>query len=230
MHYKTKLISNARNMKFFSIITLSILLFSCNNAVISLKKTCNADTAKQTVAELAEVKAKIEQIQSVAGENRTYWVQDSLQKDNKTYYRYQLLSRLPYTDVQLYTLITAKEDCNQVFLQQKDGNWKPYAEIEQQTKQLKAAQKQFPDFFNQFITNMAFRQQHVGEPLLRFSVETDGSVLVTEEELLTDDMHNLQTYTFSYYPHNVCCKNTESGITYVFIPVAESWKLTEIWK
>ena len=217
-------------MKLFSIITLSLLLFSCDNSVISFKKACNADTAKQTVTQLEEVKAKIEQIQSVAGENRTYWVQDSIQKDNKTYYRCQLLSRLPYTDVHIYTFVIPKEDCKQVFVQQKDGNWKPYTEVEQQTKQLKAAQKQFPTFFKQFTANMAFRQQHIDEPLLRFSVEKDGSVLLTEEEIITDDIHNLQTYTFTYYPHNVCCKNTESGVVYVFVPVADSWKLTEIWK
>jgi hypothetical protein len=216
-------------MKILLTITLSLLLFSCNNSVISFKKSCNADTAKQTVAELAEVKAKIKQLETLAGNNPTYWVQDSLQQDSKTYYRYQLLSQLPYTDIHLYTFCVAKDDCKQVFLQQKDGSLLPYAEMEKQTKQLLDQQKQFPAFFKQFTTDMAFRQQHLAEPLMRLLVQKDGSVLLTEEELLTDDINALQTYTFSYYPDGVCCKNTEKAIAFVFVPVGDTWRLLEIW-
>ncbi|MGK7648467.1 hypothetical protein ACSQ7D_00435 [Capnocytophaga sp. G1920] len=216
-------------MKILLTITLSLLLFSCDNSVIGFKKSCNADTAKQTVAELAEVKAKIKQLETLAGNNPTYWVQDSLQQDSKTYYRYQLLSQLPYTDIHLYTFCVAKDDCKQVFLQQKDGSLLPYAEMEKQTKQLLDQQKQFPAFFKQFTTDMAFRQQHLAEPLMRLLVQKDGSVLLTEEELLTDDINALQTYTFSYYPDGVCCKNTEKAIAFVFVPVGDTWRLLEIW-
>ena len=45
-------------MKILLTITLSLLLFSCDNSVIGFKKSCNAETAKQTVAELAEVITK----------------------------------------------------------------------------------------------------------------------------------------------------------------------------
>ena len=86
-------------MKFLLTILLSLLVLACDNSIISLKKSCNTETAKQTVAELAEVKAKIQQIESLAGSNRTYWVQDSLQQDSQMYYRYQLLSQLPYDDM-----------------------------------------------------------------------------------------------------------------------------------
>ena len=216
-------------MKIPLTITLSLLLFSCDNSVIGFKKSCNAETAKQTVAELAEVKAKIKQLETLAGNNPTYWVQDSLQQDSKTYYRYQLLSQLPYTDIHLYTFCVAKDDCKQVFLQQKDGSLLPYAEMEKQTKQLLDQQKQFPAFFKQFTTDMAFRQQHLAEPLMRLLVQKDGSVLLTEEELLTDDINALQTYTFSYYPDGVCCKNTEKAIAFVFVPVGDTWRLLEIW-
>ena len=216
-------------MKILLTITLSLLLFSCDNSVIGFKKSCNADTAKQTVAELAEVKAKIKQLETLAGNNPTYWVQDSLQQDSKAYYRYQLMSQLPYTDIHLYTFCVAKDDCKQVFLQQKDGSLLPYAEMEKQTKQLLDQQKQFPTFFKQFTTDMAFRQQHLAEPLMRLLVQKDGSVLLTEEELLTDDINALQTYTFSYYPDGVCCKNTEKAIAFVFVPVGDTWRLLEIW-
>ena len=216
-------------MKILLTITLSLLLFSCDHSVIGFKKSCNADTAKQTVAELAEVKAKIKQLETLAGNNPTYWVQDSLQQDSKTYYRYQLLSQLPYDDIHLYTFCVAKDDCKQVFLQRKDGSLLPYAEMEKQTKQLLDQQKQFPAFFKQFTTDMAFRQQHLAEPLMRLLVQKDGSVLLTEEELLTDDINALQTYTFSYYPDGVCCKNTEKAIAFVFVPVGDTWRLLEIW-
>jgi len=216
-------------MKILLTITLSLLLFSCDNSVIGFKKSCNADTAKQTVAELAEVKAKIKQLETLAGNNPTYWVQDSLQQDSKTYYRYQLLSQLPYTDIHLYTFCVAKDDCKQVFLQQKDGSLLPYAEMEKQTKQLVDQQKQFPAFFKQFTTDMAFRQQHLAEPLLRLLRQKDGSVLLTEEELLTDEFNELQTYNFSYYPDSVLCENTEKSMTLVFIPIGNTWKLTQIW-
>ena len=59
-------------MKFLLTIPLSLLVLACDNPVISLKKNCNAETAKQTVAELAEIKGKIQQIKSLAGNNRTY--------------------------------------------------------------------------------------------------------------------------------------------------------------
>ena len=203
-------------MKFLLTIPLSLLVLACDNPIISFKKSCNTETAKQTVAELAEVKAKIQQIESLAGSNRTYWVQDSL-------------SQLPYTDIHLYTFCVAKDDCKQVFLQQKDGSLLPYAEMEKQTKQLVDQQKQFPAFFKQFTTDMAFRQQHLAEPLMRLLVQKDGSVLLTEEELLTDDINALQTYTFSYYPDGVCCKNTEKAIAFVFVPVGDTWRLLEIW-
>jgi len=216
-------------MKILLTITLSLLLFSCNNSVISFKKSCNAETAKQTVAELAEVKAKIKQLETLIGNNPTYWVQDSIQRDNKTYYRLQLLNKLSYTDVHLYTFAVPKDNCKQVFLQQKDGSLLPYAEMEKQTKQLVDQQKQFPAFFKQFTTDMAFRQQHLAEPLMRLLVQKDGSVLLTEEELLTDDINALQTYTFSYYPDGVCCKNTEKAIAFVFVPVGDTWRLLEIW-
>ncbi|GJH41368.1 hypothetical protein RCZ04_19180 [Capnocytophaga sp. HP1101] len=216
-------------MKFLLTILLSLLVLACDNPVISFKKPCNGETAKQTVTELAEVKGRIQQIQSVAGENRTYWLQDSLQKDSKSYYRYQLLSKLPYTDVLLYTFCVVKGDCKQVFVEQKDGSLLPYTEMEKRTKTVKAQQKQFPAFFKQFTTDMAFRQQHLAEPLVRLLVQKDGSVLLTEEELLTDDINALQTYTFSYYPESVCCKNTEKAIAFVFIPVGDTWKLSEIW-
>ena len=216
-------------MKILLTITLSLLLFSCDNSVIGFKKSCNAETAKQTVAELAEVKAKIKQLETLAGNNPTYWVQDSLQQDSKTYYRYQLLSQLPYTDIHLYTFCVAKDDCKQVFLQQKDGSLLPYAEMEKQTKQLLDQQKQFPAFFKQFTTDMAFRQQHLAEPLLRLLRQNDGSVLLTEEELLTDEFNELQTYNFSYYPDSVLCENTEKSMTLVFIPIGNTWKLTQIW-
>ena len=197
--------------------------------MISFKKSCNAETAKQTVAELAEVKAKIKQLETLIGNNPTYWVQDSIQRDNKTYYRLQLLNKLSYTDVHLYTFAVPKDNCKQVFLQQKDGSLLPYAEMEKQTKQLVDQQKQFPAFFKQFTTDMAFRQQHLAEPLMRLLVQKDGSVLLTEEELLTDDINALQTYTFSYYPDGVCCKNTEKAIAFVFVPVGDTWRLLEIW-
>ena len=145
------------------------------------------------------------------------------------YYRYQLLSQLPYADIHLYTFCVAKDDCKQVFLQRKDGSLLPYAEMEKQTKQLLDQQKQFPAFFKQFTTDMAFRQQHLAEPLMRLLVQKDGSVLLTEEELLTDDINALQTYTFSYYPDGVCCKNTEKAIAFVFVPVGDTWRLLEIW-
>ena len=195
-------------MKILLTITLSLLLFSCDNSVIGFKKSCNAETAKQTVAELAEVKAKIKQLETLIGNNPTYWVQDSIQRDNKTYYRLRLLNKLSYTDVHFYTFVVPKDNCKQVFLEQKKGTLLPYAEIEKQTKQAITQQKQFPAFFKQFITDIAFRQQHLAEPLLRLLRQKDGSVLLTEEELLTDDINALQTYTFSYYPDGVCCKNT----------------------
>ena len=166
-------------MKILLTITLSLLLFSCNNSVISFKKSCNAETAKQTVAELAEVKAKIKQLETLIGNNPTYWVQDSVQRDNKTYYRLQLLNKLSYTDVHLYTFVVTKDNCKQVFLEQKKGTLLPYAEIEKQTKQAITQQKQFPAFFKQFITDIAFRQQHLAEPLLRLLRQKDGSVLLT---------------------------------------------------
>jgi len=216
-------------MKILLTITLSLLLFSCDNSVIGFKKSCNADTAKQTVAELAEVKAKIKQLETLAGNSPTYWVQDSVQRDNKTYYRLQLLNKLSYTDVHLYTFAVPKDDCKQVFWEQKKGTLLPYAEMKKLTEQTKTQQKQFPDFFKQFTTDMAFRQQHLAEPLLRLLRQNDGSVLLTEEELLTDEFNELQTYNFSYYPDSVLCKNTEKSITLVFIPIGNTWKLTQIW-
>ena len=216
-------------MKILLTITLSLLLFSCDNSVIGFKKSCNAETAKQTVAELAEVKAKIKQLETLIGNNTTYWVQDSVQRDNKTYYRLQLLNKLSYTDVHLYTFVVPKDNCKQVFLEQKKGTLLPYAEIEKQTKQAITQQKQFPAFFKQFITDIAFRQQHLAEPLLRLLRQKDGSVLLTEEELLTDEFNELQTYNFSYYPDSVLCENTEKSMTLVFIPIGNTWKLTQIW-
>ena len=50
-------------MKFLLTIPLSLLVLACDNPIISFKKSCNTETAKQTVAELAEVKAKIQQIE-----------------------------------------------------------------------------------------------------------------------------------------------------------------------
>jgi hypothetical protein len=216
-------------MKILLTITLSLLLFSCDNSVIGFKKSCNAETAKQTVAELAEVKAKIKQLETLIGNNPTYWVQDSIQRDNKTYYRLRLLNKLSYTDVHFYTFVVPKDNCKQVFLEQKKGTLLPYAEIEKQTKQAITQQKQFPAFFKQFITDIAFRQQHLAEPLLRLLRQKDGSVLLTEEELLTDEFNELQTYNFSYYPDSVLCENTEKSMTLVFIPIGNSWKLTQIW-
>ena len=216
-------------MKILLTITLSLLLFSCDNSVIGFKKSCNAETAKQTVAELAEVKAKIKQLETLIGNNPTYWVQDSVQRDNKTYYHLQLLNKLSYTDVHLYTFVVPKDNCKQVFLEQKKGTLLPYAEIEKQTKQAITQQKQFPAFFKQFITDIAFRQQHLAEPLLRLLRQKDGSVLLTEEELLTDEFNELQTYNFSYYPDSVLCENTEKSMTLVFIPIGNTWKLTQIW-
>ena len=216
-------------MKILLTITLSLLLFSCDNSVIGFKKSCNAETAKQTVAELTEVKAKIKQLETLIGNNPTYWVQDSIQRDNKTYYRLRLLNKLSYTDVHLYTFVVPKDNCKQLFLEQKKGTLLPYAEIEKQTKQAITQQKQFPAFFKQFITDIAFRQQHLSEPLLRLLRQKDGSVLLTEEELLTDEFNELQTYNFSYYPDSVLCENTEKSMTLVFIPIGNSWKLTQIW-
>ena len=216
-------------MKILLTITLSLLLFSCDNSVIGFKKSCNAETAKQTVAELAEVKAKIKQLETLIGNNPTYWVQDSVQRDNKTYYRLRLLNKLSYTDVHLYTFVVPKDNCKQVFLEQKKGTLLPYVEIEKQTKQAITQQKQFPAFFKQFITDIAFRQQHLAEPLLRLLRQKDGSVLLTEEELLIDEFNELQTYNFSYYPDSVLCENTEKSITLVFIPIGNTWKLTQIW-
>ena len=216
-------------MKILLTITLSLLLFSCDNSVIGFKKSCNADTAKQTVAELAEVKAKIKQLETLIGNNPTYWVQDSIQRDNKTYYRLRLLNKLSYTDVHLYTFVVPKDNCKQVFLEQKKGTLLPYVEIEKQTKQAITQQKQFPAFFKQFITDIAFRQQHLAEPLLRLLRQKDGSVLLTEEELLIDEFNELQTYNFSYYPDSVLCENTEKSMTLVFIPIGNTWKLTQIW-
>ena len=205
-------------MKILLTITLSLLLFSCDNSVIGFKKSCNAETAKQTVAELAEVKAKIKQLETLIGNNPTYWVQDSVQRDNKTYYRLRLLNKLSYTDVHLYTFVVPKDNCKQVFLEQKKGTLLPYAEIEKQTKQAITQQKQFPAFF-----------KHLAEPLLRLLRQKDGSVLLTEEELLTDEFNELQTYNFSYYPDSVLCENTEKSMTLVFIPIGNTWKLTQIW-
>ena len=216
-------------MKILLTITLSLLLFSCDNSVIGFKKSCNAETAKQTVAELAEVKAKIKQLETLIGNNPTYWVQDSIQRDNKTYYRLQLLNKLSYTDVHLYTFAVPKDDCKQVFWEQKKGTLLPYAEIEKQTKQAITQQKQFPAFFKQFTTDMAFRQQHLSEPLLRLLLQKDGSLLLTEEELLTDEFNELQTYSFNYYPDSVLCNDPDKAITLVFIPVNNTWKLTQIW-
>lgn len=216
-------------MKILLTITLSLLLFSCDNSVIGFKKSCNAETAKQTVAELAEVKAKIKQLETLIGNNPTYWVQDSIQRDNKTYYRLRLLNKLSYTDVHFYTFVVPKDNCKQVFLEQKKGTLLPYAEIEKQTKQAITQQKQFPAFFKQFITDIAFRQQHLAEPLLRLLRQKDGSVLLTEEELLIDEFNELQTYNFSYYPDSVLCENTEKSMTLVFIPIGNTWKLTQIW-
>ena len=216
-------------MKILLTITLSLLLFSCDNSVIGFKKSCNAETAKQTVAELAEVKAKIKQLETLIGNNPTYWVQDSVQRDNKTYYRLRLLNKLSYTDVHLYTFVVPKDNCKQVFLEQKKGTLLPYVEIEKQTKQAITQQKQFPAFFKQFITDIAFRQQHLAEPLLRLLRQKDGSVLLTEEELLIDEFNELQTYNFSYYPDSVLCENTEKSMTLVFIPIGNTWKLTQIW-
>ena len=216
-------------MKILLTITLSLLLFSCDNSVIGFKKSCNAETAKQTVAELAEVKAKIKQLETLIGNNPTYWVQDSIQRDNKTYYRLRLLNKLSYTDVHLYTFAVPKDNCKQVFLEQKKGTLLPYVEIEKQTKQAITQQKQFPAFFKQFITDIAFRQQHLAEPLLRLLRQKDGSVLLTEEELLIDEFNELQTYNFSYYPDSVLCENTEKSMTLVFIPIGNTWKLTQIW-
>ena len=116
-------------MKILLTITLSLLLFSCDNSVIGFKKSCNAETAKQTVAELTEVKAKIKQLETLIGNNPTYWVQDSIQRDNKTYYRLQLLNKLSYTDVHLYTFVVPKDNCKQVFWEQKKATLLPYAEI-----------------------------------------------------------------------------------------------------
>ena len=156
-------------------------------------------------------------------------MQDSIQRDNKTYYRLRLLNKLSYTDVHLYTFAVPKDDCKQVFWEQKKGTLLPYAEIEKQTKQAITQQKQFPAFFKQFITDIAFRQQHLAEPLLRLLRQKDGSVLLTEEELLTDEFNELQTYNFGYYPDSVLCENTEKSMTLVFIPIGNSWKLTQIW-
>ena len=216
-------------MKIPLTITLSLLLFSCDNSVIGFKKSCNAETAKQTVAELAEVKAKIKQLETLIGNNPTYWVQDSIQRDNKTYYRLQLLNKFSYTDVHLYTFAVPKDDCKQVFWEQKKGTLLPYAEMKKLTEQAITQQKQFPAFFKQFITDIAFRQQHLAEPLLRLLRQKDGSVLLTEEELLTDEFNELQTYNFSYYPDSVLCKNTEKAMILVFIPIGNTWKLTQIW-
>ena len=217
-------------MKILLTITLSLLLFSCDNSVIGFKKSCNAETAKQTVAELAEVKAKIKQIENLVGKNNTYWVQDSLIKDQKNYYRLQLITTIPYSERLLYTFWVEKDNCKQVFLQTEDQHLISYKEVEKQHSQKEQQQKRFPAFFKQFISDIAFRQEHTVEFLKTFTVEKDGSIISTEEELLTLPINELQTYTFTYYLDRVYCKNTENKNTLVFIPIGNDWRISEVWK
>ena len=51
-----------------------------------------------------------------------------------------------------------------------------------------------------------------------------------EEDLLTDDLNERQTYTFGYYPDGVvCAKNVGNGCCYVFVMVGDTWRLSQIW-
>jgi len=204
-------------MKNFLILTLALILFSCNNPIVSFKKSCDRQAAKEKVEALVEVQEKIKQVERLMGKDRLYWEQDSVQQADKTYYRFRLLTKAPYVEKQLYTFWVDKNDCKAIFLEAK-------ADSLEQAKQ----PRQFPAFFKQFAADIAFRQQHVGEYLMNFSVEKDGSIVTTEEELLTLPIDELQTYTFTYYPDSVCCEHTDTHQILVFVPVGNTWQLTQV--
>ena len=171
-------------MKNFLILTLALILFSCNNPIVSFKKSCDRQAAKEKVEALVEVQEKIKQVD--------------------------------------------KNDCKAIFLEAKADSLVPYKEVEKQRLQQAKQPRQFPAFFKQFAADIAFRQQHVGEYLMNFSVEKDGSIVTTEEELLTLPIDELQTYTFTYYPDSVCCEHTDTHQILVFVPVGNTWQLTQV--
>lgn len=216
--------------RLLAVVLLVLLLIGCENGMVRLKKGCDVESGREVVEGLAEVKGKIGQIERLAGANRTYWSVDSVLQENRMYYRYRLQSRLPYADAQLYSFWVPKGDCGQVFLEEGNGSLVAYAELAKSTKEIAGKQQLFPSFFKRFAGDMAFRQQHLEEFLLRFWVEKDGSVLVKEEDLLTDDLNERQTYTFGYYPDGVvCAKNVGNGCCYVFVMVGDTWRLSQIW-
>mgnify|MGYP000843591236 FL=1 len=215
-------------MKILLTITLSLLLFSCNNPIVSFKKSCDRQAAKEKVEALVEVQEKIKQVERLMGKDRLYWEQDSVQQADKTYYRFRLLTKAPFVEKQLYTFWVDKNDCKAIFLEAKADSLVPYKEVEKQRLQQAKQPRQFPAFFKQFAADIAFRQQHVGEYLMNFSVEKDGSIVTTEEELLTLPIDELQTYTFTYYPDNVCCEHTDTHQILVFVPVGNTWQLTQV--
>ena len=175
-----------------------------------------------------EVQEKIKQVERLMGKDRLYWEQDSVQQADKTYYRFRLLTKAPYVEKQLYTFWVDKNDCKAIFLEAKADSLVSYKEVEKQRLQQAKQPRQFPAFFKQFAADIAFRQQHVGEYLMSFSVEKDGSIVTTEEELLTLPIDELQTYTFSYYPDSVCCEHTDTHQILVFVPVGNTWQLTQV--
>ena len=208
-------------MKNFLILTLALILFSCNNPIVSFKKSCDRQAAKEKVEALVEVQEKIKQVERLMGKDRLYWEQDSVQQADKTYYRFRLLTKAPYVEKQLYTFWVDKNDCKAIFLEAKADSLVPYKEVEKQ--RLQQAKQPW-----QFAADIAFRQQHVGEYLMSFSVEKDGSIVTTEEELLTLPIDELQTYTFTYYPDSVCCEHTDTHQILVFVPVGNTWQLTQV--
>ena len=169
-------------MKNFLIFILALVLLSCDNPIVAFKKSCDRQAAKEKVEALVEVQEKIKQVERLMGKDRLYWEQDSVQQADKTYYRFRLLTKAPYVEKQLYTFWVDKNDCKAIFLEAKSDSLVSYKEVEKQRLQQAKQPRQFAAFFKQFAADIAFRQQHVGEYLMSFSVEKDGSIVTTEEE------------------------------------------------
>ena len=50
-------------MKNFLILTLALILFSCDNPITAFKKSCDRQAAKEKVEALVEVQEKIKQVE-----------------------------------------------------------------------------------------------------------------------------------------------------------------------
>ena len=119
-------------MKNFLILTLALILFSCDNPITAFKKSCDRQAAKEKVEALVEVQEKIKQVERLMGKDRLYWEQDSVQQADKTYYRFRLLTKEPYVEKQLYIFWVDKNDCKAIFLEAKADSLVPYKEVEKQ--------------------------------------------------------------------------------------------------